>query len=120
MKSNDKIPYDKLPKSKKHRVKFGSREYWDLSLDEIDIVNLNARQASIKASEGYGTDSFFSVEEPLQGPVQNKIPKIPDDIVFEKTDVLYNNKLESARYTIRMKNTSGQKIIGIDARVTEK
>lgn len=119
-KSNNKISRDKLPQTTKHKIKFGSREYWDLSPDEVYVDSLPARRVSIATSPNYGTESFFSIDDAPETSLQNKVPKIPDDIVFEKTDILYNNKLETARYTIRMKNTSGQKIIGIDARITEK
>lgn len=81
----------------------------DSYLDNFAIVDQN-----------YGTNSNFDVDGKEDTVLERKAPLLPDDRISEETDIVYRNKIEYATYTIRIKNTSGKKISGIDAVISEK
>lgn len=120
-KRNKKISPTSIPQKRKHVVRAGSISALKMDPDSIIIKDVPTRLSGVQLNQTHNSIGTFGVlpgDETSIG--EFLVPRIPDDIVSVDKTISYKDGIATANVTIKVKNSSGKNISGVDIIYSEK
>ena len=120
-KRNKKISPTSLPQKRKHVVKAGSISALKMDPDSIIIKDVPTRLSGVQLNQTHNSIGTFGVTPGDETSIgEFLVPRIPDDIVSVDKTISYKDGIATANVTIKVKNSSGKNISGVDIIYSEK
>jgi len=102
-------------------VKAGSRSALKMDPDYIIIKDVPSQVSGAKLSQTHNSFGTFEVNPGAETSIgEFLVPRIPDDIVSVDKTISYKDGIATANVTIKVKNSSGKNISGVDIIYSEK
>ena len=120
-KRNKKIAPTSIPQKRKHVVRAGSISALKMDPDSIIIKDVPTRLSGVQLNQKHNSLGTFGVlpgDETSIG--EFLVPRIPDDSVSVDKTISYKDGIATANVTIKVKNSSGKNISGVDIIYSEK